>query len=67
MFLYLTLSFYVAIGNLGTKVLENIIILSVFICKKVSIYKAFYSIRSFDNTKSNTIFIANQIKKYVFC
>lgn len=33
-----------------------IIALSASICKKISIYKGFHSLRLFDNTNSNTIF-----------
>lgn len=43
--------------HLGTKAVKIIVILSVLIYKKLSIFKAFHSSRPFNTTKTNTIFI----------
>ena len=42
--------------HLGTKAVKIIVILSVLIYKKLSIFKAFHSSRPFNTTKTNTIF-----------
>ena len=63
--LYLPVSLYITIGNLGTKASKKIVVMSVLICEKVDIYKGLHNSREFDSIKSNTIFYSFSATLYI--